>query len=105
MLQLYHRLIELRREHRALQLGSYRRIIATDELLLYLREDRGEKLLIGLNMTHESASVGFPKGLLRGEILLSTFCDRQTESIDGTVDLRPDEGTIIKLASDAIVPA
>jgi alpha-glucosidase len=75
MLQLYHRLIELRREHRALQLGSYRRIIATDELLLYLREDRGEKLLIGLNMTHESASVGFPKGLLRGEILLSTFCE------------------------------
>jgi hypothetical protein len=48
--------------------------------------------------------VGFVNGLLRGEILLSSFSDRVTELIDGTVNLRSNEGAIIKLAADAIVP-
>jgi alpha-glucosidase len=104
MLQLYHRLIELRRSHEALQIGSYRPIMAADELLLFVREHGGEKLLIALNMGLQSMSVGFANGLLRGEILLSSFCDRDTELIDGNVNLRSNEGTIIKLAADAIVP-
>jgi alpha-glucosidase len=105
MLHLYRRLIELRRGHEALQIGGYRPITAADELLLFIREHGGEKLLIALNMGQESMSVGFANGLLRGEILLSSFCDRDTELIDGIVNLRSDEGTIIKLAADAIVPA
>ena len=104
MLQLYHRLIELRRKHKALQIGSYRLIRAADELLLFVREHGGEKLLIALNMGQESMSVGFANGLLRGEILLSSFCDRDAESIDGNVNLRSDEGAVIELAADAIVP-
>jgi alpha-glucosidase len=103
MLQLHRRLIELRRKHQALQIGSYRPIRAADELLLFVRENVGEKVLIALNMGQESISVGFADGLLRGEILLSSFCDRDLESIDGNVNLRPNEGTIIKLAADAIV--
>ena len=102
MLQLYHRLIELRRRHEALQIGSYRPITAANELLLFVREHGGEKLLIALNMGQES--IGFANELLRGEILLSSFCDRDSELIDGNVNLRSDEGTIIKLAADAIVP-
>ncbi len=105
MLQLYHRLIELRRRHQALQIGSYRAIKAADELLLFLREHAGEKLLIALNMGHEPISVSFANGLLRGEILLSSFCDREIGSIDGNIDLRSNEGTIIKLAANATVPA
>jgi glycosidase len=105
MLHLYRRLIELRRSHEALQIGGYRPIAAADELLLFVREHGGEKLLIALNVGQESMSVGFANGLLRGEILLSSFCDRDTELIDGIVNLRSDEGTIIKLAADAIVPA
>jgi alpha-glucosidase len=105
MLQLYHRLVELRRKHKALQIGNYRPIAAADELLLFIREHGDEKLLIALNMGQESMSVGFANGLLRGEILLSSFCDRDTELIDGNVNLRRDEGTIVKLAADAIMPA
>jgi alpha-glucosidase len=105
MLQLYRRLIELRRRHEALKIGSYRPIMAAGEFLLFVREHGGEKLLIALNMGQESMPLGFANGLLRGEILLSSFCDRDTELIDGIVNLRSDEGTIIKLAADAIVPA
>lgn len=104
MLQLYHRLIELRRTHEALQIGSYRPIMAVDELLLFVREHGGEKLLIALNLGQESMSVAFVNGLLRGEVLLSSFGDRAAELIDGNVNLRSDEGAIIKLADDAIVP-
>jgi alpha-glucosidase len=105
MLQLYRRLIELRRSHEALQFGSYRPIMAPDELLLFIREHGDEKLLIALNLGQESMTVGFANGLLRGEILLSSFCGRDPEPIDGNVDLRSDEGIVIKLTADAIVPA
>ena len=105
MLHLYHRLIELRQSHEALQIGNYRPIKVADEFLLFVREYGGEKLLIALNMGQESMSVCFANGLLPGKILLSSFYDRDTELIDGNVNLRSDEGTIIKLAADAIVPA
>jgi alpha-glucosidase len=104
MLQLYQRLIELRRTHRALQIGKYRPIKGLGELLLFVREYGDEKLLIALNMGQESMSVAFANGLSRGEILLSSFCDRDAELIDGNVILRSDEGAVIKLAADAIVP-
>jgi alpha-glucosidase len=104
VLQLYHRLIELRRKHKAIQIGSYRPIMAADDLLLFIREHGGEKFLIALNMGPESMSVGFANGLLRGEFMLSSFGDRDTEFIDGNVKLRSNEGTIIKLAADAMVP-
>ncbi len=104
MLRLYRRLIELRRRHKALQIGSYRPITVADELLLFAREHDGEKLITALNMNQQSMSVKFANGFLRGEILLSSYCDRDTESIDGNLNLRADEGIIIKLAADAIVP-
>ena len=104
MLHVYRRLFELRRKHEALQIGTYRPIKAADKLLLFVREHGGERLLIGLNMGQETMPVGFVNGLLRGEILLSSFCDRDTELFDGNVNLRPDEGMIIKLTRDATVP-
>ena len=91
MLRLYHRLIELRRTHEALEIGSYRPIMAADELLLFVREHGGEKLLIALNLGQESMSV-------------TLASDRDAELIDGNVNLRSDEGAIIKLAADSIVP-
>jgi alpha-glucosidase len=104
MLHLYRRLIDVRRRQKPLQLGSYHRITATDQLLLFVREHGGERLLIALNMSRQSVSAGFPNGVLRGEILLSSFCDRDAESVDSNVELRPEEGVIIKLAGDAVVP-
>jgi alpha-glucosidase len=78
--------------------------MAADELLLFVREHGGEKLLIALNMGQQSMSVCFVNGFLRGQIVLSSFSDRDTELIDGTVNLRSNEGAIIKLAADAIEP-
>jgi alpha-glucosidase len=104
LLQLYSRLIELRRRHGALRIGSYRPIMAEGELLLFIREGDGERILVALNMGHAPTSVSFSGALLRGQVLLSTFCERVSEFADGRVELRSDEGIIVQLASDAIVP-
>ena len=111
-MQLYRRLIALRRRHEALRIGSYRQIKVADEALLFIREHAGERLLIALNMGRElqqeskqaSKSVAFANGFLRGEVLLSSFCDRNGETIAGDIKLRPAEGIIVKLATDAVVP-
>lgn len=104
VLQLYQRLIELRRSHRALQIGSYRLVMATKELLVFVREHDREKFIIALNMSQEPMSFGFADESLKGEILLSSFCDRNTELIASDINLRADEGIIIKLAAGATVP-
>jgi hypothetical protein len=33
-----------------------------------------------------------------GHVVVSAFCDREGEVIDGTIDLRPNEGLIVQLS-------
>ena len=104
LLQLYRRLIALRRKYRALRAGSYRAVIAAGELLLFVRECEDERLLVALNLGDEPTSVSFPGGGLSGHVLLSSFCDRDVEPADASIELRPDEGVIIKLHAGAVLP-
>ena len=104
VLALYRRLIALRHLHSALRVGSYRPVIAAGELLLFVRECETERLLVALNLGHEPISVTFPGGHLQGHVLLSTFCDRHRETANGRIDLRSDEGIIVKLAASAVLP-
>jgi alpha-glucosidase len=104
LLQLYRRLIALRRKYRALRAGSYRAVIAAGELLLFVRECEDERLLVALNLGDEPTSVSFPVGGLRGHVLLSSFCDRDFEPADASIELRPDEGVIIELHAGAVLP-
>jgi alpha-glucosidase len=105
VLALYRRLIALRRQHHALRVGSYRPVIAAGEVLLFVRECETERLLVALNLGREPVSVTFlPGGRLQGHVLLSTFCDRDSETANGCIDLRSDEGIIVKLAASAVLP-
>jgi alpha-glucosidase len=51
--------------------------------------------VIALNMAAEPVSIASETFRLDGEILLSTFLDRQGEKIRGVLDLRGNEGVII----------
>jgi alpha-glucosidase len=64
-------------------------------LLLYRRQSEGKAITIALNLGAEPVSIEADAIGLSGEILLSTFLDRQGERIQGTLDLRGDEGVII----------
>jgi alpha-glucosidase len=58
-------------------------------------------VVIALNMGAEPVSIASEAIGLDGEILLSTFLDRQGERIQGVLDLCGNEGVIIGAAASA----
>jgi alpha-glucosidase len=96
--QLYRSLIELRKAHPALQLGSYRPIVTTGDLMLYVRELEDNRILVALNLGAEPTAVTFPgEMIVPGHVLLSTYCDRGNEPISNDLALRGHEGVVIML--------
>jgi alpha-glucosidase len=93
---LYRRLIAARRQHGALSAGSYRRVPAQGDLLLFERQSGSEAILIALNFGSQASSTTLPPALASGEILVSGFGDREREKITGSIELRADEGLVIK---------
>jgi alpha-glucosidase len=95
ILSLYKALIGLRRKLPQLVSGDYVPVAAQGDLLLYRRQSEGRAVVVALNLGAdpvllESETIG-----LKGEILLSTFMDREGEKVQGALDLRGDEGVII----------
>ena len=64
--------------------------LAEGDLLVYRREFEGSAVIVALNLGATPASVS-----IGGEVLLSTFMDRQGEKADGKLDLRGNEGVIV----------
>jgi alpha-glucosidase len=95
MLSLYKELIGLRRKFPQLVTGDYVPMAAEGELLLYRRRSEGKAVVIALNLSDEPISLASNSADLSGEILLSTFLDREAEKVKGTLDLRGNEGVII----------
>ncbi|MDF2118557.1 alpha-amylase family glycosyl hydrolase [Roseiarcaceae bacterium H3SJ34-1] len=95
ILSLYKALIALRKKLPALTSGDYAPIAAQDDLLLYRRQCEGSAVVIALNLGARPISIASDVAGLAGEILLSTFLDRQGEKIRSVLDLRGNEGAII----------
>jgi alpha-glucosidase len=95
ILNLYKALIGLRKRFPQLQSGDYVPIAAPGNLLLYRRQSQGRSIAVALNLGDEPVSIASSSSGFTGEILLSTSLDRRGEIIDGTVDLRSNEGVII----------
>jgi alpha-glucosidase len=95
ILSLYRALIGLRKKLPQLASGAYVPIAAQGDLLLYRRQSEGRSVVIALNLGAEPISLESDAAELSGEILLSTFLDRQGEKIHGPLDLRGNEGVII----------
>lgn len=93
MLNLYKKLISLRKISPALNSGSYRPLNLTNpEIFGYERESGGEKLVILLNFSNESQQL---EEKFSGQLVLSSS-DRTKLNKDLT--LAPNEGLIIKLS-------
>ncbi len=101
ILSLYKALIALRKKWPQLVTGAYQPVAAQGDILLYRRESEGGVIVVALNLGAEpvsvaSSSIGFDR-----EILLSTFLDREGEKIQGTLDLRGNEGVILGWSAQA----
>lgn len=97
ILNLYRRLLVLRKNTRALQGGSYHPVEGVDpDLFVYLREHPTGRFLVALNFASQPRRLEVP-GDNTGWIALSTHLDREGKtSLDGFI-LRPDEGVVMAL--------
>src|SRR3954471_5755693 len=95
ILNLHKALVRLRRKLPQLVSGAYVPVAAEGDLLLYRRGSNGSTALVALNLGDEPVSLVSEAAGLTGEILLSTFLDRQGERVEGSLDLRGNEGVII----------
>jgi alpha-glucosidase len=101
---LHRRLIAVRRRSPSLRVGHYRPIVASGDLLVFVREYESERTLIGLNLGGEAIALRFPDRQLRGEILVSSAGDREGALVTGDIALRGNEGVVMALARDVAVP-
>ena len=101
---LHRRLITLRRRLPSLLTGRYRPVTANGDLLLFVREHESERTLVGLNLGGDAIEVRFPGDRLRGEILVSSTGDRDGAVVAGPLTLSGDEGVVMALAPDVVVP-
>lgn len=92
MLNLYRKLISLRRAHPVLVGGALQSVEAQGNLLRYERIGGSEHLLVALNM----GSVPVTTTTQAGAFLASTLVERDGQRVDGPVSLAPGEGCIIR---------
>lgn len=95
LLNLYRRLLALRRQEPALQVGDYQTLPTQRGVFAYLRSAGQSRLAVALNFTDEATQAFTVTG--SGDVVLSTELDRSgPESLDRLM-LRPHEGVIIRL--------
>lgn len=91
-LNLYRRLIELRKESEALRIGSFLgHPSSTEEVFVYRREAPNETVTVALNFD----SKGHTVALRSGRVVLSTVDIERSDTFRTTLELAPHEGVII----------
>ena len=100
MLRLYAELIALRRGEPALEGGRFEMVKTAGNVLAYIRRARREEseFLVALNLGAEPRSLPLAGA---GNVALSTHLDRWLEPVAAEVNLRPDEGVIVRLSARA----
>jgi alpha-glucosidase len=99
MLTLVRRLAALRAATRALQTGAQRSLDAGADVLAWLRDDEGDRLLAAVNFAPVPVPPALPAELpLRVTLLLSTDPDRADGELElGGLELGPNEAVLLRL--------
>jgi alpha-glucosidase len=94
ILWLYRRLIELRRSHLALSVGSFSLISRVGQVLAYERRHGEERLVVVLNLGHEPHDLP-AKIVGGGHVILSTLPERELSPADVPLTVLADEALIL----------
>ncbi len=96
MLSYYRNLLEIRKQHPALQIGDYQKLTETpDGCYMYLRQDEEEQLLIAINFTDREKILKTPL-LNNGSLLLSSQTGRDVP-VSSPFTLLPNESILVLL--------
>lgn len=94
ILNLYRRLLRVRKQSEALQIGSYSPQEAPEGVYAYVREHERERMLVALNFTGEEKTVKLP---IEGKVIVNTNLDSDSDHVKGQMKLRPNEAVIVEL--------
>ncbi|WP_051663957.1 alpha-amylase family glycosyl hydrolase [Dyadobacter crusticola] len=99
MLAFYRKLIALRKESAALNIGAYSPVYSDQQLISYTREFGDEKFLIILNLSHRPCYFK-PRNntTYRGTVVLGTENERTGMQVEDIITLAGDEGLLIRLS-------
>jgi alpha-glucosidase len=97
MLNLYRRLLGYRRGSPALYGGSYQPLDVSDrDCFVYLRVAGDERRLVALNFAADRRRLSIPEEDA-GQVVLSTYMDREESVLPSELRLRSHEGVIVEL--------
>ncbi|MER2997542.1 alpha-amylase family glycosyl hydrolase [Pontibacter populi] len=96
-LELYKQLIQLRKAEQALSIGEYIPVQTEGDLLAYRREHENTNLLIVLNLGDKDTMFTPEHATLKGQIILDTNLKRRTEQVNDKLEVRANEGVIVRL--------
>jgi glycosidase len=92
-LNMYRRLLDVRRESEALRFGSFMvHPSSSDEVLVYRRESDHETLTVALNFSDAETVVE----LRAGRVVFSTVDENREEAFRDSIVLAPNEGVIVR---------
>jgi len=98
MLSLYRRLIDLRRNEPALQVGTYTPVYSDMNLVAFKREAEGhDSFLIVLNLSHRPGYFRPQHFPFSGTVEMATYPESEGVSVSDALNLSGDEGLIIRL--------
>ena len=97
LLALYRRLLALRRAEPALSVGAFASLRSPGDLLAWVRKEGDRRLLVVLNLGPEPAAFTPTILDLQGRVALSTALDREGDPVRRSVELRGDEGVVVRL--------
>ncbi len=95
MLNFQRRLIDMHTNDPVLAEGSYAPFHADTQVIVFMREHEGQRLLIAVNLTHKPCQV--ERNVPDGTIMVGTIPEREGERVTGTLGLGGDEGIIIRV--------
>jgi alpha-glucosidase len=101
ILNLYRRLIAIRRASPALLDGAYRTVMVRSNLFVFARIEMREQMLIALNLGGDAVVVDPGTNVWKGTIAASTVADRDGEVVGGSIMLRAHEGVVVRLDSES----
>ena len=96
-LSFYRKLIKIRKESPALNVGSYTPVYTDKQLISYIREWGDESFLIILNLSHRPGYFRPKQKNYQGVVVLGTEIERAGMQVENVITLGGDEGLLIRL--------
>jgi len=102
MLNLYRRLIQLRRREPALVSGNYEPVYADSQVLAFVRHSEGRpSFLVVLNLTHRPGYFRPDNFSYSGTVEIATAPEMEGSPVSNSISIDGDEGLLIRLNAPA----